>query len=100
MMITTDFFGFLIGALATYRLARFLTRDEIFSPVRNLIWKKFKPEKGGLGYLFTCMWCMSVWTASIVVLSSIIMPKVTLYICIVLGLSAVAGLLAAYEDRD
>lgn len=96
----TDFFGFTVGALAVYRLARLITRDELLSPFRNRLWKKFPPERNKFGYLFTCMWCMSIWTASILFISSIIMPKITFYICIVLALSAVAGLLAAYEEKD
>lgn len=95
-----EFFVFLVGALATYRLSRLITRDEILSPLRNRIWKHFPPETSKFGYLFTCMWCTSMWSASILVLSGIINLKITLYFGLVLAFSAVAGLLAAYEDRD
>ena len=95
-----EFFIFLVGALATYRLSRLITRDEILSPLRNRLWKRFPPETSKFGYLFTCMWCMSIWSASILVLSGIIIFKITLYFGLVLAFSAVTGLLAAYEDRN
>jgi hypothetical protein len=95
-----NFFYFTVGALATYRLSRLLTRDEILSPARNWLWKRFPPETNKFGYLFTCMWCMSIWSASLLVLSGIIIFKITLYLGLVLSFSAVTGLLAAYEDRN
>jgi len=91
---------FIVGAFATYRLSRLMTRDEILSPLRNRLWKRYPPETSKVGYLFTCMWCMSIWSASTLVLSGIIIPKITFYFGLVLSFSAVAGLLAAYEDRD
>lgn len=96
----TEPFGFLLGALAAFRLTRLLITDQIFSRLRETIWSKFPPTDSKFGYLFTCMWCMSVWTASLLLLSSIIMPTVTLYLCIVLAISAISGLIAAYEDRN
>lgn len=90
----------IITALAAYRLTRFIVQDELISSLRNRLWKKFPPETNKFGYLFTCMWCMSVWTASLLVLSSIIMPTITFYACLVLALSAIVGLLTAYENRD
>ncbi|NBQ64063.1 MAG: DUF1360 domain-containing protein [Verrucomicrobia bacterium] len=91
---------FIITALAVYRATRFVIQDELVSPLRNRLWKKFPPETNKFGYLFTCMWCMSIWTASLFVLSSIIMPTITFYVCLVLALSAIVGLLTAYENRD
>lgn len=95
-----DLVSLVVLGLATFRIARFLVIDELFSGARNRLWKKFPPETNKFGYLFTCMWCMSVWTASLLVISRIIMPTITLYICLVFALSAIAGLLAAYEDKD
>lgn len=91
---------FIITALAVYRATRFVIQDELVSSLRNRLWKKFPPETNKFGYLFTCMWCMSIWTASLFVLSSIIMPTITFYVCLVLALSAIVGLLTAYENRD
>lgn len=87
-----------IYALATYRLTRFLTRDSLFSPIRDRIHNHLPPEESRFGYLFTCEWCMSIWTGSLLFTSSIITP-VTDAVATVLALSAVAGLLTAYEDK-
>ena len=95
----TDFFQLAIAGLATYRISRLIVRDEIFNRPRNWIWEKFPPESNKFGYFFTCMWCTSVWVASLLVISRIIIPEATQVVEIVLALSAIAGLLSAHEDR-
>jgi hypothetical protein len=90
---------FVILGLAVFRLTRLLTRDVILDEVRERIWGRFPPEYSKIGYLFTCEWCMSIWIGSLLYLSSILMPTTTSVITTILALSAVAGLLAAYEDR-
>jgi hypothetical protein len=89
---------FLIMGLATYRITRLFTRDVIFDGFRNWYWKKFPPESSKLGYLLTCDWCLSIWTGSLVVASVMIIP-VLVYVYAVFAVSAIAGLLTAYEDR-
>jgi hypothetical protein len=89
----------IILGLAVFRLTRLLTRDVILDELRERIWSRFPPERSKIGYLFTCEWCLSIWTGSLLYLSSILMPTTTSVIATVLALSAVAGLLAAYEDR-
>jgi hypothetical protein len=85
--------------LATYRATRFFTRDTLFNPIRNWIWKRLPPESSKIGYLFTCEWCTSIWIGSGFVLSAIIISEVTFIVAIILTLSAIAGLLTAYEDK-
>jgi len=87
-----------IYGLATYRLTRLITRDVITEFLREWVWKRWPPEKSKFGYLFTCDWCMSIWAASVLLASSMITP-VTDVAATVLALSAVAGLLTAYEDK-
>ena len=87
-----------IYGLATYRLTRLITRDVITEPLREWVWKRKPPEKSKIGYLFTCDWCMSIWTASLLFASSMI-TSVTDVVATVLALSAAAGLLTAYEDK-
>lgn len=89
---------FVILGLATYRLTRLATRDAIFESARNKFWLRFPPESTKLGYLLTCEWCMSVWLGSLVVVSAMIIP-VTVYVYAVFAVSAIAGLLTAYEDK-
>jgi hypothetical protein len=78
--------------LATYRLTRLFTRDEILSGFRDWFWEKYPPETKKLGYVLTCEWCLSIWVASLLQLSRIIIP-------LVLAMSAIAGLLTAHEDK-
>lgn len=87
-----------VYGLATYRLTRLITRDVITDSLREWVWKRRPPENSKIGYLFTCEWCMSIYTASILLGSSMISP-VTDIAAWALALSAVAGLLTAYEDK-
>jgi len=98
--LITDFLELTIACLATYRITRLIVQDEILNGPRNWIWKKFPPESNKFGYLFTCVWCTSVWVASLLVISRIIIPEATRVVEIVLALSAIAGLLSAHEDRQ
>jgi hypothetical protein len=84
---------------ATYRLTRLITRDELLSGFRNWFWVKRPPETSKLGYLLTCEWCMSIWVASLLQISRMIVPIPTNIVVVVLALSAIAGLLTAYEDK-
>jgi hypothetical protein len=93
-----DWFEFVILALATFRLTRLITRDVITESLRNKVWKKYLPESSKVGYLFTCEWCMSIWTASLLY-GCFIITSVTVIVVVPLALSAVAGLLTAYEDK-
>jgi len=87
-----------ISALATYRLTRLITTDEITSPIRDRIWKTHPPESSRIGYAITCNWCSSVYAASALQISRIIAPKTTTAVETILALSAVAGLVAARLD--
>lgn len=90
--------NFIISSLATYRLTRLVTTDEIASPIREKIWQTHPPESSRLGYLLTCNWCSSVYAASALQISRIIAPRTTTAVETILALSAVAGLLAAHTD--
>lgn len=85
---------YIIIALATFRVTRLITTDLIFSPVRGLIWKKFPPSGNGVGYLITCDWCTSLWVASPVFVMYKIWPTPALFVCGILAVSAVAGLMS------
>lgn len=89
---------FLILGLATYRITRLFTRDTIFESARNRFWDRFPPESSKLGYLLTCEWCLSVWLASVIFISAMI-NTVTVLVVAPFALSAIAGLLTAYEDK-
>lgn len=90
---------FIILGLAVFRLTRLFTRDTILSGPRDRFFKRFPPHSSQLGYLLTCEWCLSIWLGSLFYLSSTIAPAPTRVIATILALSAVTGLLAAYEDK-
>jgi hypothetical protein len=81
---------FIIFSLATFRLARLITTDQIFAPLRNKIWERFPPSTQ-FGYLFTCVWCTSIYTASLLVVCYTILSTATLIFAVILALSTVAG---------
>lgn len=91
---------FIVFSLATYRATRLVTRDEIFQTLRNRIWKRFPPETTKTGYLFTCEWCSSVWLGLVFTAWYTINAETFRFFAVALALSAIAGLLTAYENRD
>lgn len=88
------------SGLAAYRLTRLVTRDTITAPIRERIWRSHPPHLSKLGYVLTCEWCTSIYAASLLEISRIITPRWTTRVETVLALSALTGLLTAYEDRD
>jgi hypothetical protein len=91
-------FVFIILALATFRVSRFITVDVLFEDVREKIWKKYPPSTK-FGYLFTCNWCMSIWVASLLVICYTIIPTATLLVSSIFALSAIAGLISSRLDN-
>jgi len=90
---------FIILALAIFRLTRVIVADEIFSDIRNKIWKKFRPDKTYIGFFFTCEWCVSMWVALPTVVFYAINPSITLLVGCIFALSAVSSLITARLDR-
>ena len=97
-MTFTDPITLLTLTLATFRLARIITTDQISAPLRELIWKRFPPNTQ-LGYLLTCNWCTSIWTASLVTIGCILIPTIFFPVCVVLALSALTGIISDFLDR-
>ena len=61
----------IVGALATARLTRLVTADQLTLPLRRRVLQVVR-EGGRLEYLASCSWCASMWIAApvaIVVLS-------------------------------
>lgn len=94
----TEIFHFVVLSLATFRLARLLVVDHIFEWLRELVWKRFPPSTY-FGYFFTCVWCTSIWTASLVVICYTIVPTATVVVALIFALSAVAGLVSTRLDN-
>lgn len=92
--MTIEIIDYLILGLATYRLTRLVTTDTIFERVREKVWKRFPPHKGGIGYLITCNWCASIWVASLVFSMYKISTEPVIFVSTILSLSAFAGFLS------
>ena len=97
-LASTPWISLTILVLATYRITRLITRDEVLTDLRNRYFNRFPPESSKLGYLATCEWCMSFWVASLLVICFMINTG-TVIVAVPFALSAVAGLLTAYEDK-
>jgi hypothetical protein len=85
-------------ALATHRLTRLVTTDDVTRPLRERVWRTRPPETSRLGYALTCDWCSSVWAASLLVACSTMLPWFGT-VLLSLAVSSVAGLIAAHADR-
>lgn len=77
--------------MAVYRLTRLLVEDEITEDLREIIFDRFDPRDSKLGYLLTCYWCTSIWSAIIVFGLRKISPATADYLSSVLAASAVTG---------
>jgi|APGre2960657373_1045057.scaffolds.fasta_scaffold16748_4 hypothetical protein len=93
------FGNFIILALAVYRASRLIIEDTVLDSFRNWVWSRFTPDRGGIGYLLTCYWCVSFWISSLVIVSYIIVPIPTIAVCAVFALSAGAGIITAWLDK-
>jgi hypothetical protein len=89
MIVTT--LEFIALALGATRLTRFVTTDTMFSSLREKIWRRYSPEKLNIGYLITCNWCTSVYTATLVLIMYRITPEPTLFVSCILAYSLIAG---------
>jgi hypothetical protein len=85
---------FAILSLGVYRLTRLVLFDEITSKLRERVWRRWPPEAGGVGYLFTCAWCMSFWISLPVVALYRIAPTAATTVLSVFAISGVVGLLS------
>jgi hypothetical protein len=94
-----DITTLIILALASFRLARLLTVDVIMDSLREWVWKKRPPHTHKFGYLFTCNWCMSIWTSSLITVCYTIVPTATIIVALPFALSAVAGLITNKLDN-
>ena len=99
-MNALNILDFILLALATYRVTRLLIRDTIFANLRNKFWDRYPPETTKRGYLLTCEWCTSIYVGLGFATWYTISSEVVRFFAVALALSAIAGLLTAYEDRN
>lgn len=87
-------------ALATFRLARFVTADTfpLWLPLRDRILDRWPPRPGAVSELLACPWCCSVWLAAGLLAWWLLSPATLGPVAVILALSAVAGLLAEWSS--
>lgn len=89
----------LVDALASYRIARLITTDEISAPLRSRVFA-LSPPPSAPSYLITCMHCTGVWAAAAMTVLSMTPPSSRLHgkVQAVRHILAVAGAVSAYRD--
>ena len=97
-----------LGMLAVWRVARLVTADLIFDPVRR--WAGRTDDEGhsgrpSLAYFVECPWCVSIWVGLPMMTVAVLWPDNRAVLAVLAGLasSGVAGLMATIEarlDRD
>jgi hypothetical protein len=110
--MTHSFWWLTCDVLAVYRLTLLIVKDTITEPIRRRLLDFAKvtasteatamqmerplwTNRYGRAYeLMTCVWCMSVWVAIVVVLLTKFAPSVWQYPCFGLALAGAAGFLA------
>lgn len=89
----TRIIDYTIVALAIYRITRLVTTDVVFNKYRLRIWKKFPASDGGLGYLITCPWCVSIWVSLPAVVMYRINTDWTVVVLSIFAFSTIVGFL-------
>lgn len=86
-----------LDALAVYRLTRLIVTDHMpFGPLRDRL-ARDRPHSLITDWMH-CPWCSSAWIAAAVLAVHALTPHWWPYAAAVLAFSAVAGLLATWED--
>jgi hypothetical protein len=81
-------------ALTVHRFARLVTRDTILDGPRNWITRRYH---GSLIELLSCMWCVSVWIAAVVIVLTLYGPAWWPWVMVGAAASSTAGLLGDWE---
>lgn len=89
-----NWFEFIIFSLGTWRISTILVREDgpfdVFFKLRAMFDDK---QIELFDLLFSCVWCMSVWVATFIILSAIMNKTLTLYLILPFALSAIAVIL-------
>jgi len=99
---------FILG-MATWRLTSLLVNEEgpwnIFARLRYMIGIRYneRSERVSMNVLaegLSCVWCSSIWVASLVLLSYALVPRTTLIVSLILTLSSIAILIEKAVNCD
>jgi hypothetical protein len=97
----SEWFVFVVLALASFRLQRVVTTDEW--PPTQWFRDKVADRTGADSSwttLFTCPWCFGMWVSAVVVVEHRYLGWVPFWVYSLLAGAAVAGLLAEWSDSD
>ena len=83
-----------ILSLAVTRITWIITRDSIFEPIRNLVWKRSGPDDGVLGGIVDCPDCCGVWVALAFSLAWFMCPLITAQVSVIFALSIIPMIFA------
>ena len=88
-------FHFVVLGLAVWRLSSLFVNEEgpfkILESFRKLVGADTDFEdKGFLGGIFSCIWCLSMWVSAAVVAGYVFFPDLTFILAYLFSLSAVA----------
>lgn len=106
----------LVSIIAVYRVTRLLVVDRVFQVPREKVQDFFEirwiekhdledPDiyRSKVAYLLSCMWCMSIWVATVFYLvfwaSTGLYPVWFIALCIPVA-SAVTGLIHSWENKE
>jgi hypothetical protein len=103
--------GFLLMALAVFRIWKLLAEDVILDRPRARLLRagSWRPEhatpapryyRDRLATFLSCPWCVSFWVGLIVYLLWNWWPEEVLAVCTVFAISAVVGLLAHFSTVE
>ena len=85
----------LILILATARIIRILTTDQIAQPIRDAATNRSQFTED----LIHCPWCIGFWIAIITTLSYLAAPTPSTYILLPFAVSFLASLITVLSDR-
>jgi hypothetical protein len=91
---------YLLAAIATYRVTRFITADALFEPVRGRLETISEDrEWHRITYLLNCDWCLSIWVAPFPTAAIMLWPdnRAILAVLLILTFSAITGLASTWE---
>lgn len=93
-------------SIASFRLSKLLMEDAIFEFIRKPFFTyvekdgvQYKQSKGFIGDMFSCYWCLPVWTTLVLLVLYKVFPYILEPIVILLACSAVASFIYTIYDR-
>lgn len=103
-----DWLSFILLILASYRFTHLIVFDKITEFIRNPFMRRKqiadakgnvktkKVPKSNFGYLLNCYWCAGVWSAIIITLGYIFIPKIAVPIIFIFSIAGAQAILETF----